>query len=200
MHLPWKRFLVVLVLVALDQWSKAAVFEYLDPQRLIHDAPAALEIDPHGHRRLVLVDPWFAFMLSLNPGAAFGRLGDFPHFLIWGRALAVVFLTAWTWRVSLRPRAHFLALVLVLAGAAGNLIDNLWTGPHVEGHPYGLVRDFLDVWFVSAEEGRGGWGWDYHFPTFNVADACITVGAILWIAGSFLQRGAGDDDTQPEPA
>jgi lipoprotein signal peptidase len=28
--------------------------------------------------------------------------------------------------------------------------------------------------------------WDWHFPTFNVADACISVGALLLLASSFL--------------
>ena len=32
------------------------------------------------------------------------------------------------------------------------------------------MRDFIDVYF---------YGWDWHFPTFNIADSCITVGAIL---------------------
>lgn len=191
MHLPWKRFLFVLVLVLLDQWSKSAVFEHLDPARVMHDAPEGYGLDIHGHRRWVLVDPYFSFMLSLNPGAAFGRFGDYPHLLIWGRVLAVLGLTWFAWKLPTRPWFMSIAVVLVLAGALGNLVDNFWTGPMQDGHPYGLVRDFLDVWFVSADSldasgEASGWGWDYHFPTFNVADSCITVGAILWILGSFL--------------
>jgi lipoprotein signal peptidase len=41
------------------------------------------------------------------------------------------------------------------------------------------VRDFIDVYFAR---------WDWHFPTFNVADACISVGAVLLLAASFLAR------------
>ena len=36
--------------------------------------------------------------------------------------------------------------------------------------PFKPVRDFIDVYFT---------GWDWHFPTFNVADSCISVGAVL---------------------
>jgi signal peptidase II len=69
------------------------------------------------------------------------------------------------------------ALVLILSGAAGNLYDNLFMAPRRPGARFGEVRDFLDVYFPV---------WDWHFPTFNVADACITVGAVLLIASSLL--------------
>ena len=188
MHLPWLRFLFVLVLVAFDQWSKGAVFEFLDPSKMLHDAPEGYGINVNGHRRWVLWDPHFAFMLSKNPGAAFGSFDNVPHLLIWGRVLAVGFLSWFCWKIPKQPWFFLAAVTLVLGGALGNLVDNFWTGPRIDGHPYGLVRDFLDVWFVSADDGQGGWGWNYHFPTFNVADSCITVGAILWLAGSLFVK------------
>jgi lipoprotein signal peptidase len=61
------------------------------------------------------------------------------------------------------------------------VIDNLWTGCTVAGHPFFGVRDFIDVYF-------GPLGVDRHFPAFNVADSCITVGACAWILASFLHR------------
>lgn len=51
------------------------------------------------------------------------------------------------------------ALALLFGGALGNLIDRL---------RFGEVVDFLDV-YVGA----------HHWPTFNIADSAITVGAIL---------------------
>ena len=60
-------------------------------------------------------------------------------------------------------------MVLVLAGALGNLHDNLFLERH-SGETFGWVRDFIDVYFSR---------WAWHFPTFNVADSCITVGAVL---------------------
>ena len=52
------------------------------------------------------------------------------------------------------------------------------------------MRDFIDVYFSR---------WDWHFPTFNVADSCITVGAVLLFVSSFF--GNPDDPAEdPEVA
>jgi signal peptidase II len=72
-----------------------------------------------------------------------------------------------------------LALVLILAGAAGNLYDRF---------VYGYVVDFLDV-YVS----------DYHWPAFNVADSCITIGVGLLLLDSVL-GGAREPRRDPESA
>ena len=53
-------------------------------------------------------------------------------------------------------------LVLVFSGAIGNLIDRFL---HKE------VIDFIDIFFENK-----------HWPAFNVADACITIGVILMLA------------------
>lgn len=183
-RLPWGRFLAAGLLVALDLWSKARVFAWMGA------GPTSVEVDPHGHVRHVLVEPWLALMLSCNPGAAFGQLGSWPRLLVTGRALAIVVLAVVAWRADRRHWPSFAAIVLVLAGAAGNLCDNLFLGCERAGRSLREVRDFLDVWFVNER-----WGWDWHFPTFNVADSCITVGACLWILSGLLQR-----EPAPDPA
>lgn len=175
---PWGRFLAVALLVALDLWSKAAVFGWLD-----FDVEGAAR-DPHGHWRYTVVEPWLGFMLSCNRGAAFGNFGDFPYLLVGGRIVAIGVLGYLVWRADPRHRVSFVAMTLVLAGAVGNLCDNLGLGCIEDDHPFGLVRDFIDVWFVSE-----AWGWDAHFPTFNVADSCISVGAVLWVLSGFFHRG-----------
>lgn len=162
------RLLVVGALVALDLWSKAAVFGWLE------GSPGGMSYDAHGHERYPLVGEWLTFMLSLNPGAAWGKLDSIPHLLVAGRCLAVVFLTWLLLRTPPGRRALPVALVLILAGAMGNLHDNLFL-KH-DGHPFGKVRDFIDVYFPI---------WDWHFPTFNVADACITVGAGFLLVSCF---------------
>ena len=78
-----------------------------------------------------------------------------------------------------RRRLLTWALVLVLAGAVGNLYDNLFTPARREGARFGEVRDFIDVYFAR---------WDWHFPSFNLADACISVGAVLLLATSLFGR------------
>lgn len=62
-----------------------------------------------------------------------------------------------------------ITLSLILAGALGNLIDRIFKG---------YVIDFLDFYV-----GR------YHWPSFNVADSCISVGAILLLFIYFFKRG-----------
>jgi len=81
-------------------------------------------------------------------------------------------------------------MVLVLSGALGNVIDNLGMGCGAEGLPYG-VRDFIAVWFEPLV------GWDYHFPSFNVADACISVGAVLWISSGLFGPKEPSESEQP---
>ena len=77
--------------------------------------------------------------------------------------------------------------MLILSGALGNLYDNLFQPiPAAEGRPFGPVRDFIDVYFGI---------WDWHFPTFNVADSCISVGAVLLILSGFGAE-AEEEETQ----
>ena len=161
------------LLVGLDLWSKQAVFGWLGG-----DDPPVTQRDGHGHERYVLVDNWLALMLSENHGAAFGKFGEYPHVLVGGRVVAVVVLLIALWRIR---RGSFLTLwgvVLVLAGAAGNLYDNLMRARD-PGRPFGAVRDFIDVYFGI---------WDYHFPTFNVADSCITLGAVCFLVQGLFHR------------
>jgi signal peptidase II len=72
--------------------------------------------------------------------------------------------------VQTPPEQPLLAagLSLVLAGAAGNLIDRL---------RYGQVIDFLDVYFRT-----------WHWPAFNVADSAITVGMIIFAWHVFFKK------------
>ena len=177
------RLGIAAFLVVLDLWSKAAAFAWIE--RLDQGGQLVVDACGSAHRRQPIAGEWFTFMLSLNPGAAFGQLHSIPYLLVGGRAVAVVFLV---WLLARTPRGRpwfTSALVLVLGGALGNLYDNLLRARDLsldrfyplERYPFGPVRDFIDVYF-------GVWRW--HFPTFNVADSCITVGAILLLASGFL--------------
>ncbi|MBL8860617.1 MAG: signal peptidase II [Planctomycetes bacterium] len=181
------RFVVAAALLALDLWSKAAAFDWIE--RLDRAGELVVDACGRGHRRLPLVGDWLTFMLSLNPGAAFGQLDSIPYLLVGGRCAAVLFLL---WLLVRTPRgrpAFAAALVLVFAGALGNLYDNLLRARDLaldryypaEQFPFGPVRDFIDVYFDA---------WSWHFPTFNVADACITVGAVLLIGSGLLRPRA----------
>ena len=173
------RFALVAALLVLDLWSKAGVFAAIE-------GATDLVRDSHGHLRWHVLGEdvgWFTFMRSENAGAAFGRFASMPHLLVGGRVVAVLFLGFLVWRAPRDRRWFAAALVLVLAGALGNLYENLVLEAP-EDHPYGLVRDFIDVYFGV---------WDWHFPTFNVADSCITVGAAILLLSGFFGEESGDE-------
>jgi len=182
-------FAVVAVLVALDLWSKAAIFAWFED-------PTAREgfvRTDRGHLRYPLVGDWLAFMENLNYGAAFGQGHQWPWVLVLGRGVAVVLLSILVVRVPRGQWIYLTSLVLILSGALGNLYDNIFYEPRFPDptKPFGPVRDFIDVYFGV---------WDWHFPTFNVADSCITVGAILLLAsGFFVQAPTAPAPEVPTP-
>ena len=99
-----------------------------------------------------------------NTGAAFGLMNaaDFPYksaLMIAIAALALVAISLYARQLGTHERLSRYGLALILGGAFGNLIDRAIAG---------YVIDFVDVY----------WG-DAHFWAFNVADAAITIGAIL---------------------
>jgi signal peptidase II len=108
----------------------------------------------------------FNFELSYNTGVAFsiGSGLGVPIVLV---ALSVIGIVIWTTR-GLPSIPGSVAVGLVLGGACGNLSDRLFRG---EG---GAVVDFIETSF---------------WPTFNVADASIVIGAVL--LGISLWRGGG---------
>jgi signal peptidase II len=105
-------------------------------------------------------------VLVHNTGAAFGFLssaGGWQNIFFIAIALAASAFILWmSWRLESKDRLLAIALMLVLGGALGNLLDRLI---------HGYVIDFIDVYY-------GTW----HWPAFNVADSAITVGAALLIA------------------
>lgn len=111
---------------------------------------------------------------SRNPGAAFS-IGTDHTVLITLLALVVVAAIAVHAR-SVTDRAYAIGLGLVAGGAAGNLVDRLLRSP---GPFRGQVVDWIDL------------GW---FPSFNLADTAITIGAGLLLIATFRA------DRAPQPA
>ena len=108
-----------------------------------------------------------------NTGTVWGLAQGFPTGLRLLRCAAVLVILVFVWRTSRRARLALLALGVVLAGALGNLYDNFTVVVEEDPRLNGGVRDFLQFTF-----------WDWSFPAFNVADSCITVGAVclaIWL-------------------
>jgi signal peptidase II len=108
--------------------------------------------------------PWLDWTLVYNHGAAFSFLslpGGSQHYFFSGIALlAAIGIPIWLRKLTSSEKLLALALSLIWAGAVGNLIDRL---------RFRYVIDFVHVHWKDV--------WDY--PVFNVADSCITIGAIL---------------------
>ena len=113
---------------------------------------------------LPIIKNVFHLSLVFNRGVAFGmfKQGSMFFILVALAAIVVIF-------VNLKFKSGFYknnwlqkySLLLILAGATGNLIDRL---------VFGYVIDFLDFRF---------------WPVFNIADSAITIGACILVFGMF---------------
>ena len=142
------------------------------------------------HRETVtVIDGWFELRYVENCASAFGLMGKvpesfrFPFFLIVS-ILAAAFIPYLYKKTPTTHRLMLYALPFVLGGAVGNLLDRLI---------YRYVIDFVD-WYVVMD------GRDYHWPTFNIADAAIVIGIGLMVLQMLPRRKtAAADAPAPEP-
>jgi signal peptidase II len=114
------------------------------------------------HTTVPLLPRFFNLVHTNNAGAAFGLFSDSPApwktvllIVISGALLALVIVVMWRHQ-RLRWETGA-GLALILGGALSNLFDRIRLG---------RVVDFFDVYYRS-----------YHWPTFNLADSAIVVGA-----------------------
>jgi signal peptidase II len=119
----------------------------------------------------ISITSFFSLVHVRNFGGAFSFLHDYQYAqyiftilpIIIAACLLYVILT------HIFPTAKTLSLILILAGALGNIYDRI---------SYGNVVDFLDFYYGT-----------YHWPAFNVADISVSCGIGLWIyAELFLTK------------
>lgn len=119
-----------------------------------------------------VIPGFLSLAYATNTGIAFSMLdehGDTGRWVLSAVALvAGVLVLYFFWRTPRTDDRVLGALALLLAGIAGNVADRLRLG---------FVVDFIDVQF-------GSW----HYPTFNVADMAICIGAGLLIIDTFLSK------------
>jgi signal peptidase II len=114
-------------------------------------------------RDITIINGILDFSYAENPGIAFGRLqvgGAFGRwFFVALAAAAAIAVLVYFFRTERNDDRILGACALLLAGITGNLTDRVRLG---------FVIDFIHV-----HAGQ------YHWPTFNVADASISLGALL---------------------
>jgi signal peptidase II len=114
------------------------------------------------HTTVPVLDHFLNLVHSKNAGAAFGLFSESPApwktvLLIVVSSLLLAMVIAVMWRNTQLRWQTGVGLALILGGALSNLFDRIRLG---------RVVDFLDVYCRS-----------YHWPTFNLADSAIVVGA-----------------------
>ena len=122
--------------------------------------------------------PFFDWYLTYNTGAAFSFLAGAGGWQRWLFAVIAIVISGvilnWLRRLPGDETLTAVSLSLILGGAIGNLIDRIYLGH---------VIDYIQVWLGS-----------YPFPAFNIADAAISVGAVMLIWSSFA--GIGKPSTE----
>jgi signal peptidase II len=125
----------------------------------------------------VTVTSFFNLVRAHNPGAAFSFLagaGGWQRWFFVGIGVAASVFIVWMLRRHGDQRLFCFALTMVLGGAVGNVVDRLI---------HGYVVDFLQFRFAILEPiFHGG-----YFPSFNVADSAITLGAVCLILDEILR-------------
>ena len=148
----------IAVLIALDQVTK-----YL------------IASNPAGFLNKEIIPGFFYLTYVKNTVTAWSILSGQTMILSLVSAVAVL---AMLWALEKTRKEGkkllFSALVLMTAGAAGNLIDRLLLG---------FVRDFLNFYIFG-----------YDFPVFNVADICLCVGVGLLILHTILEPDSKETD------
>jgi len=147
--MPKKSIFFIIILVIIDQLTKYAVnFAFLPG--------SSIEILP-----------FFRITYVTNTGIAFSLFQNSNTLFTLFSLLAAGLLGLWYMKnFEKLPKLINLSLVLIFAGAFGNLIDRITRGQ---------VIDFLDFSIGS-----------YHWPAFNVADSCISVGGVILLLVLFF--------------
>jgi signal peptidase II len=165
----------------LDQWSKywavgrlTDAFNGLLPEQgwMVFIQQFFAVRHPHAASTVSVIPDFWHFRYVENPGAAWGFLATAPE---WFRGpffsvisvVAVVFIIGYFRKLEPQQTLLRVALALVFGGALGNCFDRFRMG---------YVIDFIDWhWYNKAT-----------WPTFNVADAAISVGVGLMVLDMLL--------------
>jgi len=120
------------------------------------------------------ITSWFNLVRVHNTGAAFSFLAGASGWQRWffvGLGTAASAFIVWMLKKHPGQKLFCFAVTMIMGGAIGNVVDRLL---------HGYVVDFIQVHY-------GGW----YFPSFNLADSAITLGAICLILDELLRVRRG---------
>ena len=137
---------------------------------------------PQGHF-IMVVDNFFALSHIRNPGVAFGLFAEGPSnlktYIFIGFSIIAIIAILIVFHKTPRGNTMVLAaLIMIFSGAIGNLIDRIL---------YHEVIDFIDFFYNH-----------YHWPAFNIADSCITIGVGLMFVDLFRSGREPEVEDSPE--
>ena len=138
-------FLLPLIYVALDHITKFLVIKNIP------------------YYSSIKINDYFSIVNVSNTGVAFSMFQNNNIFFIALVSLVIIFLIWFIYKNKkelTKLQTH--ALLLILSGGIGNLIDRLFRG---------AVVDFIDVGYKEV----------YRWPAFNVADSCVCIGVTLFV-------------------
>lgn len=137
-------YIIFIFIIALDQFTKYWAIKYLK-----------------GNEPLVIIENFLEFNYVENFGAAFGILQNKRVFFVLITLIVIVLILFFLKRnIYCLNKGIKISLVMLIAGAIGNLIDRI---------RFGYVIDFISVKFKNG----------YEFPVFNIADSFIVISTIL---------------------
>lgn len=120
-----------------------------------------------------VIEGFFSIVHVRNPGGAFGFMSDYSSevrsiLFLAVSSLASLAIAFFYMKIPVAFSWLSTALLLILGGAIGNLIDRF---------RFGEVVDFLDFYVGT-----------HHWPAFNVADSSITIGMIILLYHLLLNK------------
>lgn len=185
-HWGWMATALVFAILIIDQIIKIWVKTHMSLGEAIH------------------VTDWFYIEFIENNGMAYGMTFINKLVLSLFRMVAIGLISVFLYKVirSGRSLGYIICLSMVLAGAAGNLIDCLFYGlifeastpfsiasftSFGEGYSEFLHGKVVDMFYFPIIQTTwpdwmpmcGGQGFVLFSPVFNFADACISVGVVL---------------------
>lgn len=158
---------LIILIVFADQLSKWAIIERWYKQDGIAFFPWLFQASERLAPVKYEITSFFNMVMVWNQGVSFGMFNNGGAVMVWllSAVALVIAVGFYIWMRKAHSALMKTALALVIGGAIGNVWDRL---------RFHAVADFFDFHIAG-----------YHWPAFNIADAAISIGMILFLLDSF---------------